>query len=156
MEISGLESLAYGVEDMATCIRFNQDFGLELVESGSKGAMFQTVEGATIVLRDINDRGLPKAVTPGARLRRVVWGGERKLNRPIRRSGTVGKPGTQSIEQLGGRWTEQGRPGSGWERPVQAFGADIVRHVLVAWRVRAERDPSAATRWERQGTESAG
>jgi len=65
MDINGLESLVYGVEDMATCIRFNQDFGLELVESGGKGAVFQTVEGSTVVLRDVRDRDLPEAVTPG-------------------------------------------------------------------------------------------
>jgi catechol 2,3-dioxygenase-like lactoylglutathione lyase family enzyme len=74
MDINGLESLVYGVEDMATCIRFNQDFGLELVESGGKGAVFQTVEGSTVVLRDVRDRDLPAAVTPGSQLRRVIWG----------------------------------------------------------------------------------
>ena len=74
MEITGLESLVYGVEDMETCKRFNADFGLEQVEADSKGAVFQTVEGSTVVLRDIRDPSLPPAVTPGPQLRQVIWG----------------------------------------------------------------------------------
>jgi len=74
MDILGLESLTYGVEDMATCIRFNEDFGLEKVEAGANGATFRTVEGSTVILRNANDPSLPPAVTPGPQLRNVVWG----------------------------------------------------------------------------------
>jgi catechol 2,3-dioxygenase-like lactoylglutathione lyase family enzyme len=59
---------------MAACKRFNEDFGLDLVESSGAGAVFRTVENATVVVRDIGDPGLPPAVTPGPQLRQVIWG----------------------------------------------------------------------------------
>ena len=74
MDILGLESIVYGVDDMPTCIRFNEDFGLERVEAGANGATFRTAEGATVVLRKVNDPALPPAVTPGSQIRSVVWG----------------------------------------------------------------------------------
>lgn len=74
MEITGLESLVYGVEDMAACKRFNADFGLEQVETSTNGAVYQTVEGSTVVLRDSRDTSLPSPVTPGSQIRQVIWG----------------------------------------------------------------------------------
>lgn len=74
MEITGLDSIVYGVEDMADCIRFNEDFGLERVEAGAKGATFRTVDNATVVLRETRDASLPPAVAAGPQLRQIVWG----------------------------------------------------------------------------------
>ena len=74
MEIIGLDSIVYGVENMADCVRFNEDFGLEKVDSSAKGATFKTVDNATVVLRPINDPTLPPAVTPGSQLRQMIWG----------------------------------------------------------------------------------
>lgn len=74
MEITGLDSIVYGVENIADCIRFNEDFGLERVEAGAHGATFCTVDGATVVLRGKDDRALPPAVTAGSQLRAVIWG----------------------------------------------------------------------------------
>lgn len=74
MQILGLESLTYGVEDLAASRRFNEDFGLEPVEAGRSGAVLRTAEGATVVLRDKADSSLPPPVTPGPQLRATVWG----------------------------------------------------------------------------------
>ena len=73
MEILGLESLTYGVVDMDTCSRFNEDFGLELVETSAACTTFRTEENATIILRKENDPTLPPAVTSGSQLRQLVW-----------------------------------------------------------------------------------
>ena len=73
MEILGLESLTYGVEDMDTCSRFNEDFGLQLVEKSAGCTTFRTEENATIILRKENDPALPPAVTSGSQLRQLVW-----------------------------------------------------------------------------------
>ena len=51
MEILGLESLTYGVVDMDTCSRFNEDFGLQLVEKSAASTTFRTEENSTIILR---------------------------------------------------------------------------------------------------------
>ena len=64
MEILGLESLTYGVEDMDTCSRFNEDFGLQLVEKSAASTTFRTEENATIILRKENDPALPQPSRP--------------------------------------------------------------------------------------------
>ena len=85
MEILGLESLIYGVEDMDTCSRFNEDFGLQLVEASAACTTFRTEENSTIMLRKENDPTLPPAVTAGSQLRQVVWS----------------VPSTDALEQIG-------------------------------------------------------
>jgi naringenin degradation protein FdeC len=74
MDITGLDSLVYGVEDVGECTRFYRDFGLDLVEANAAGSTFATLEKATIVLRPMNDPALPPAVTEGSQLRQVLWG----------------------------------------------------------------------------------
>ncbi len=45
MGISRIEELHYGVEDVAECVRFFEDFGLERAEPVHAGAMFTTPVG---------------------------------------------------------------------------------------------------------------
>lgn len=72
MAILGLESIVYGVEDMASGIRFWSDFGLKRLPDA--GAIFETAEGATIVLRPADDPALPPAPVAGSTVREIVWG----------------------------------------------------------------------------------
>lgn len=76
MKIVGLEGLTYGVDDVATCRRFNEDLGLRPVEHGATGALFGTTEGSTVELREAGDADLPPAVVPGSTVRQIVWGVE--------------------------------------------------------------------------------
>ncbi len=39
--INGIETVIYGVEDMATCTRYFDDFGLPLVEASDAEALFE-------------------------------------------------------------------------------------------------------------------
>jgi len=72
--IERIESLVYGVEDVATCTRFFDDFGLEPVEGGERGATFRTPVGQLLHLRPADDPSLPPALEPGSTLREVTWG----------------------------------------------------------------------------------
>jgi catechol 2,3-dioxygenase-like lactoylglutathione lyase family enzyme len=74
MSIERIESVTYGVDDLAECTRFFVDFGLELVEHGDDRAVLTTQVGQKVVLRPNGAPGLPAAVetTPG--IREVVWG----------------------------------------------------------------------------------
>ena len=74
MTISRIESLVYGVEDLAAGIRYFEDWGLESVERGARGAEFVTPAGQSIVLRAASDAALPAAVEGGSTLREVIWG----------------------------------------------------------------------------------
>ena len=78
MNITGVESLVYGVEDVASCTRFFTDWGLELSDRGRHGADFLLRDGSTLALRPIGDASLPPAVVQGSTVRDTVWGVEAK------------------------------------------------------------------------------
>src|SRR6185312_11456184 len=74
MPIVRPESIVYGVEDVARCIKYFEDFGAEAVENGAHGATFRTLENQTIEVRATSDAALPPALEPGSTLRLAVWG----------------------------------------------------------------------------------
>ncbi len=75
MPITRVESLVYGIADMAAGIRYFEDWGLEAAEQGERGAVFYTLAGQTIRLLPIDDPSLPPA-PDGDRstVRQTVWG----------------------------------------------------------------------------------
>jgi catechol 2,3-dioxygenase-like lactoylglutathione lyase family enzyme len=74
MNILGLESITFGVDDLATARRFWNDFGLSEAENGADGAIFETREKATIVVRAIDDPDLAPAPVEGNTAREFTWG----------------------------------------------------------------------------------
>jgi catechol 2,3-dioxygenase-like lactoylglutathione lyase family enzyme len=74
MNIVGVEDVTYGVEDLAACIKFFEDFGLATVEKGASGAVFETAEKTTITVRKSTDPALPPAIQPGSTMREFTWG----------------------------------------------------------------------------------
>ena len=72
--ILGIESVTYGVADVAQSTRFFEDFGLVALERGASGATFGTPEQTTVLVRDAEDASLPSAVEPGPTVREIVWG----------------------------------------------------------------------------------
>ncbi|GAA0469753.1 glyoxalase [Paractinoplanes deccanensis] len=73
MGVQRIESVAYGVDDLETCVRFFDDLGLALAERDDTHAVFETPVGQTLQLRAPDDPSLPPAVEPGNTLREVVW-----------------------------------------------------------------------------------
>ncbi len=74
----GIESVIYGVEDVAQSTKFFGDFGLEQIEKSKSGATFATSEKTTIALRNHDDETLPQAQEPGSTVREIVWGVDTK------------------------------------------------------------------------------
>ena len=74
MSIDRVEGLVYGVQDVETCTRFLDDWGMEKVEAGKTGAIYRTLENQLLTLRKLDDPGLPAAVEEGSTVREVVWG----------------------------------------------------------------------------------
>jgi catechol 2,3-dioxygenase-like lactoylglutathione lyase family enzyme len=72
--IDRIESVVYGVTDVATCRRFFEDFGLELLENGEGGATFRTPVNQLLHLRRADDPALPSPLEDGSTLREAVWG----------------------------------------------------------------------------------
>jgi catechol 2,3-dioxygenase-like lactoylglutathione lyase family enzyme len=74
MPIIGIESLVYGVDDVATSTRFFEDFGLVLVDRSDAHSRFELPEGSSVIIRHISDPALPNSSVEGAGVREVVWG----------------------------------------------------------------------------------
>jgi catechol 2,3-dioxygenase-like lactoylglutathione lyase family enzyme len=72
--IIGIESLVYGVDDLAQCKKFFEDFGLRLLLVSATVVEFEVDEGSRVVLRLRSDPGLPKSSLVGTGVREVIWG----------------------------------------------------------------------------------
>lgn len=75
MTIIGIETLVYGVGDVAECARFFTDFGL-VPDVGHENdvARFTLPEGSHVVMRHRDDPVLPPTTMQGDGVREVVWG----------------------------------------------------------------------------------
>ncbi|MGL4860403.1 MAG: VOC family protein [Enterobacteriaceae bacterium] len=73
MSITTIESLEFGVEDVARCQQFMLDFGLTPLE-GCENPTFTTLTGARVVLYPLQSSARPAAFEPGSTLRRITWG----------------------------------------------------------------------------------
>lgn len=74
MAIVGIESLIYGVDDVATSQRFFEDFGLVLEGASAGCARFRLPEGSSVVIRALDDPDLPPSPIDGPGVREVIWG----------------------------------------------------------------------------------
>jgi catechol 2,3-dioxygenase-like lactoylglutathione lyase family enzyme len=74
MTLLGVQSLVYGVDDLDTCTRFYEDFGLEFAERNSAMTEFRLAEGSSVILRRHDDPALPPAFLTGSGPREIVWG----------------------------------------------------------------------------------
>ncbi|MGE6470214.1 VOC family protein, partial [Serratia proteamaculans] len=76
MSVIGIEKLEFGVEDLPTCEKFMQDFGLQAAQQhwGETQREFTTLSGARVVLHPLQSEALPAAFEGGSTLRRMTWG----------------------------------------------------------------------------------
>jgi len=74
VDITGVEAIRYGVEDMDAGRRYFSDFGMVEREHGATGASFITLEDSEVELRLARDAALPKAIVTGSTIREYVFG----------------------------------------------------------------------------------
>lgn len=74
MNITGVESLTYGSEDVAAATKFYEDWGLALVRKDADGADFALPDRTSVHIRRIDAPGLPPASVAGSTVREVIWG----------------------------------------------------------------------------------
>lgn len=74
MKVLGIEQVTFGVEDLAECKRFWQDWGLEPIGESAQGSDFETMNGSKVLVRSIGDPSLPPAMEAGSTLREAFWG----------------------------------------------------------------------------------
>lgn len=96
MSIIGIESLVYGVADVAESTRFFEDFGLMRASAKEGASRLLLPEGSSVVIRHRDDGALPASQLKGDGVREVIWGvddfaalealaGDLALDREVRR-----------------------------------------------------------------------
>jgi catechol 2,3-dioxygenase-like lactoylglutathione lyase family enzyme len=76
MSVLGIDEITYGADDLPTCRRFFQDWGLTLVADEADQLVFETLNGCRVIVAGSSRAGLPRAMESGPTLRQVVWGVE--------------------------------------------------------------------------------
>ena len=74
MPILGVCEVVYGVEDMDTCGRFWNDYGLKEVATDDDSRLFTVDSTAKIRIAPVDSALLPAANFPGSGVRRTYWG----------------------------------------------------------------------------------
>jgi catechol 2,3-dioxygenase-like lactoylglutathione lyase family enzyme len=74
MDIVGVDSAVFGVEDLDAARKFCRDYGFKELEHGATGATFEALDGTGVVLRAAGDAGLPPVNVGGSTARETVWG----------------------------------------------------------------------------------
>lgn len=81
MTILGVESVVFGVSDLAEHTRFWTDFGLPLESSDGYGSIFRLASGSRVVLRPHGHADLPSPDPfPGDGVKLTVWGVDTAAN----------------------------------------------------------------------------
>jgi catechol 2,3-dioxygenase-like lactoylglutathione lyase family enzyme len=142
MNIVGLDSLVFGVDDLEACGQYLRDYGLHDTGNGR----FEALDGTAIVIAPENDPTLPPAPAPGCRLRKTVMGvadrgsletiaAELSQDRPLRQlaDGSIQAADDDGFA-LGFQLTVRrnmpkpgeiaNAPGSPFQRPVNHLGVD--------------------------------
>src|ERR1700730_6481838 len=74
MPINGVETALYGVDDVALCTRYFEDFGLPLLTKTDQYAHFRLEEGSNVIIRSIGDPLIPQSQLAGTGVHETVWG----------------------------------------------------------------------------------
>src|ERR1700691_4278856 len=74
MAINGIETALYGVDDVALCTRYFEDFGLPVIAKSDQYAHFRLEEGSNVILRSIEDPLIPESQLAGTAVHETVWG----------------------------------------------------------------------------------
>lgn len=72
--INGIYAVLYGVDDVALCTRYFDDFGLPLLDSSAEHAHFLLDEGSHVIIRHIGDPAIPASKLVGTGVQEVIWG----------------------------------------------------------------------------------
>ncbi|AOK00284.1 VOC family protein [Burkholderia vietnamiensis] len=152
MNIIGLDTLVFGVDDVAACGQYLIDYGLVPVRRDDTGGRFEALDGTGIEIAHRDDARLAPSLGTASMLRKTVYGvadaaaldaiaGELHRDREVR---TLADGSIESVDDMGfaiGFQLTKRRPLSLPAEPVNAPGAPAQR----APNVVGARDDAALT-----------
>ena len=74
IDVSGIDEITYGADDMPACRQFFLDWGMTLAQESAEALVFESQNGCRVIVRNSADPTLPPAIEAGPTLREVVWG----------------------------------------------------------------------------------
>jgi hypothetical protein len=74
MKIVGLDSLVFGVDDVASCCQYLHDYGLIAENTTAAGGEFKALDGTSIVVKARGDSSLPPPLPSNAMIRKTIYG----------------------------------------------------------------------------------
>lgn len=74
MNITGLDCLVFGVDDVEACHQFLVDYGLDPRDVNKSGGCYESLDGSAFVIREKSDSSLPQALHTGSSLRKTIYG----------------------------------------------------------------------------------
>jgi catechol 2,3-dioxygenase-like lactoylglutathione lyase family enzyme len=74
MKIIGPDALLFGVDDVAACTQYLQDYGLNPVGVTAAGGRFEALDGTAVILAREDDPALPPSLGTTSRLRKTIYG----------------------------------------------------------------------------------
>jgi len=146
MNIIGLDSLHFGVDDVASCNQYFIDYGLLPVGVASTGGRFEALNGTHVIVMGKHDAALPPPLGSATMLRKTTYGvadraaldaiaAELKKDRDVRR---LADGSIESVDDMGFALGFQvtirrplamaaeciNAPGATLQRPVNHIGSD--------------------------------
>jgi catechol 2,3-dioxygenase-like lactoylglutathione lyase family enzyme len=74
MNIIGPDALVFGVDDVAGCVQYLTDYGLEPVGVTAAGGRFEALDGTAVIIAHKDDASLPPSIGTASMLRKTVYG----------------------------------------------------------------------------------
>ncbi len=74
MALTGIDAVIFGVSDMAEAQRFLDDWGVKPISVDPDRLVYETRDGAEVIVRPIDAPDLPPPIEPGKTVREVIWG----------------------------------------------------------------------------------
>ncbi len=74
MNIIGLDALVFGVDDVAGCVQYLTDYGLQPRDASASGGRFEGLDGTAVVIAHRDDASLPLAMGTASMLRKTIYG----------------------------------------------------------------------------------
>lgn len=74
MNIIGPDALVFGVDDVAACMQYLTDYGLEPVGADAAGGRFEALDGTAVIIAHKDDPSLPPSLGTASMLRKTIYG----------------------------------------------------------------------------------